>query len=230
MVLPPADARLRLRITAASGGVKVTAERRSDVVVDRGGSAVAGADGTVEIRTGRPSNSLDVRCPEDADVMIGTRSGRVELVGRLGTVGVTSQSGSIRVETVAEADLRTVSGTVKLDGCEGRCRVSTTSGRIKLGTTGDTEISTKSGSVDVGSVAGAFQVRSVSGTVKVASSASGPVKASTVSGSITIRLPAGVRPTVRSSGRGTVKSSFEAGDDVLIDIATVSGSVHLVST
>jgi len=230
MVLQPADARLRLRISAVSGGVKVTAENRSDVVVEHGGSAVAGADGAVEIRTGRASDSLDVRCPQDADVMIGTRSGRVELVGRLGSVGITSQSGSIRVETVAEADLRTVSGTVKLDGCDGQCRASTTSGRITLGTTGDAEISTTSGSVDVGNVGGAIQVRSVSGTVTVASSASGPVKASTVSGSITIRLPTGTRPTVRSSGRGTVKSSFEPGDDMLVDIATVSGTVKLVAT
>jgi len=230
MVLPPADARLRLRISAVSGGVKVTAERRSDVLVDSGGSAVASADGAVEIRTERASSSLDVRCPEDADVMIGTRSGRVELVGRLGTVGITSQSGSIRVGTVAEADLRTVSGTVKLDGCDGRCRVSTTSGRITVGATGDTEISTTSGSVEIGNVEGAVQVRSVSGTVTVASSARGPVKASTVSGSITIRLPPGIRPTVRSSGRGTVKSRFEPGDDVVIDIATVSGTVQLVPT
>jgi hypothetical protein len=230
MVLPPADARLRLRISAVSGGVKVTAERRSDVVVDSGGSAVASADGAVEIRTERASASLDVRCPEGADVVIGTRSGRVELVGRLGTVGITSQSGSIRVDTASEADLRTVSGTVKLEGCDGRCRVSTTSGRITVGATGDTEISTTSGSVEVGTVSGAVQVRSVSGTVTVASSARGPVKASTVSGSITIRLPPGVRPTVRSSGRGTVKSRFEPGDDVVIDIATVSGTVQLVPT
>ena len=230
MVLPPADARLRLRISAVSGRVKVTAESRADVVVDRGGAAVATPDGAVEIRAGRPSDSLHVRCPEHADVMIGTRSGGVELVGLLGTVGVTSQSGSIRVEAVAEADLRTVSGRVGLDGCDGRCRVSTTSGHITVGTSGDTEISTTSGSVEVGAVAGAVQVRSVSGTVTVSSSATGPVKASTVSGSITIRLPPGVRPTVRSSGRGTVKSSFEPGDDVLIDIASVSGTVRLVST
>ncbi len=97
MVLPPADARLRLRISAVSGHVKVTAEPRTDVVVDRGGSTVATADGALEIRAGRPSDSLDVRCPDRADVMIGTRSGGVELVGLLGTVGITSKSGSIRV-------------------------------------------------------------------------------------------------------------------------------------
>jgi hypothetical protein len=224
----PADARLRLRISGVSGRVRVIAEPRTDVVVDRGGSAVVTADGAVEIRAGKASDAVDVRCPAGVDVIIGTRSGSVELSGRFGTVGITSQSGSIRVAAAAEADLRTVSGRVELDECEGRCRVSTTSGRITVGATHDAEISTTSGVVGVDDVAGAIRVRSVSGTVTVASLARGPVDASTVSGSITIRLPPGARPTVRSSGRGTVRSSFEAGDDIVVDIASVSGTVRLV--
>ena len=44
----------------------------------------------------------------------------------------------------------------------------------------------------------------------------------------TIRLPTGARPTLRSSGHGTVRSSFEPGDDVLVEISTVSGTVRLV--
>ena len=228
MVVPPTDARLRLRISATSGGVTVTAEPRTDVVVDRRGVAASTTDGTIEIRAARPSDSVDVRCPVDADVMVGTRSGGVELAGRFGTVGITSQSGSIRVAAAAEADLRTVSGVVKVEACDGRCRVSTTSGRITVGATGDAEISTSSGSVDVDAVAGTIEVRSVSGTVSVASAGGGPVNASTVSGSITIRLPNGVRPAVRTSGRGTVHSTLEPGDDMLIDIATVSGTVRLV--
>ena len=96
MVLPPADARVRVRISAVSGGVKVTAEARPDVVVDRGGAAVANADGAFEIRPARPSNAVHVRCPVGADVIIGTRSGGVELRGHFGAVGITSQSGSIR--------------------------------------------------------------------------------------------------------------------------------------
>jgi DUF4097 and DUF4098 domain-containing protein YvlB len=106
--------------------------------------------------------------------------------------------------------------------------VSTTSGRITVGRTGDAEISTTSGSVGVEAVAGTVQVRSVSGTVSVGSSAGGPVTASTISGSITIRLPPRVRPAVRTSGRGTVRNGFEPGDDLIVDIATVSGTVHLV--
>ena len=97
-----------------------------------------------------------------------------------------------------------------------------------MGSTRSAEISTTSGSVGVDAVAESVQVRSVSGTVGVASAAGGPVTASTVSGSITIRLPTGVRPAVRSSGLGTVRSSFEPGDDIRVDIATVSGTVRLV--
>jgi DUF4097 and DUF4098 domain-containing protein YvlB len=227
MDVPPA-ARTRLRISAVSGGVKVTAEPRADVVVDRGGFAAAAADGVVEIRAERPSGALHVRCPAGADVVIGTRSGGVELRGRFGSVGITSQSGSIRAGAVAEADLRTVSGTVVLEECDGRCRIATTSGRIRVTATRDAEISTSSGSVDIDGAAGAVHVRAVSGTVTIGSSAQGPVLASTVSGSITIRLPAGVRPTLRSSGRGTVRNSFPSGDDVLVDVASMSGTVRLV--
>jgi Putative adhesin len=228
MVVQPADARLRVRISTVSGRVTVTAEPRSGVVVDRGGVAQASADGAVEIRAGRPRESVEVRCPEGADVIVGTRSGSIELLGRFGTVGVTSQSGSIRVAAAMEADLRTVSGGLELESCEGRCRLSTTSGRITVGVTHDAEISTTSGKIAVDHATGTVQVRSVSGSVRVASEAHGPVTASTVSGSITIHLPRGVRPKVRTSGLGKVRNGFEAGDDMVVDVANVSGTIRLV--
>jgi Toastrack DUF4097 len=228
-VPPNTDARLQLRISAMSGGVTVTAEPRDDVVVDRGGTAHAGVDRVVEIRARRPSDKVEVRCPPDADVIVGTRSGNVELRGRLGTVGVTSQSGSIRAAAATAADLRTVSGTIELVECDGRSRVSTTSGRITVGATCDTEISTVSGSVGVAKVAGSAQVRSVSGKVAIGSSGQGAVHVRTVSGRITIRLPVGVRPDVRYAGRGKVRSDFEPGGDLLVDVANVSGTVRLVT-
>jgi Toastrack DUF4097 len=228
-VPPNTDARVQVRISAVSGGVTVTAEPRADVVVDRGGTAHAGIDHVVEIRARRPSDSVEVRCPPGTDVIVGTRSGGVELRGRLGTVGVTSQSGSIRAAAVADADLRTVSGTVELAECDGRSRVSTTSGRITIGATGDVEISTVSGSVGVERVTGSAQVRSVSGKVAIGSSGRGDVHVRTVSGTITLRLPVGVRPDVRYAGRGKVRSEFEPGGDLLVDVANVSGTVRLVT-
>jgi Toastrack DUF4097 len=228
-VPPNTDARVQLRISAVSGRVTVIAEPRADVVVDRGGTAHAGPDQVVEIRARKPSENVEVRCPPDSDVIVGTRSGNVELQGRLGAVGVTSQSGSIRAAVVADADLRTVSGTVDVAACDGRCRVATTSGRITIGAAGDVEISTVSGSVELNRVTGSAQVRSVSGKVGIGSSGQGAVQVRTVSGRITIRLPVGVRPNVRYAGHGKVRSELEPGADLLVDVANVSGTVRLVT-
>jgi DUF4097 and DUF4098 domain-containing protein YvlB len=219
---------LRVRIGAFSGDVTVAAESRSDVVVDRGGVAATAEDGSVEIGPRRVSDAVVVRCPVGADVMIGTQSGSVELSGRFGAVAVTSESGSIRVVRASDADLRTASGTVELDECDGQCRISTTSGRIVVGATGEVEVSTTSGSISVNGSAGTVQVHSVSGNVSLASSGRAAVKATTVSGSITIRLPPGTRPDVRSSGGGTLRNTFDPGDDVLVEVANVSGNVQLV--
>jgi len=230
MVAPPADSRLRLRISAASGRVRVIAEPREHVLVERGGSAHGADDGAVEVRPTRRSDSVVVRCPVGADVVVGTQSGRVDLGGQFGAVGVTSHSGSIHVAAVASADLRTVSGRVEVEACAGRCRISTTSGKITVGASGDAEISTTSGTVRIDGVRGSAQLRSVSGSVHLVSSGGGPIRISTVSGTIEVRLPSGMRPHVRAAGRARVKGTFEPGDDVQVDVAAVSGTVRLVTS
>jgi hypothetical protein len=228
MVARTADTH-RLRISASAGRVTVTAEARDDLLVERGGAPQAAADGTVEVGATRFADSVVVHCPSGTDVMIGTHSGRVDLRGQFGSVGITSLSGSMRVEAVTAADLRTVSGSVEVEQCAGRCRISTKSGRITVGSTGDAELSTISGRMRVGGVSGAAQLRSVSGVVEVASAGHGPLQVGTVSGKITISLPAGVRPHVRSTGLVRLKNTFEPGDDVLVDVAAISGSVRLVA-
>ena len=211
-----------------SGGVRVTAEPRTDVVVDRGGAAAATADGAVEIRAGRPSDSVDVRCPAGADVIVGTRSGGVRLDGRFGTVGVTSQSGSIRVAAVAEADLRTVSGVVELEECDGRCRVSTTSGRITVGCDPRRR--------DLHDVGFGRRRRCGGGGPGAFGQRHGDCRlVGRRSCQCQHRLgldhdpPAARRaPHGAVIGPGQGAQRFEPGDDVVVDIATVSGTVRLV--
>jgi DUF4097 and DUF4098 domain-containing protein YvlB len=229
MVTPPADARVRLRITTVSGRVTVRAESGGEVVVGASGSVSENPDGDVEIRPRKPSDSVEVTCPSGADVIICTRSGNVELAGVLGSVGITTVSGRIDVASVSEADLRTVSGSVQLGECLGQCRVSTKSGRITVRATRDAEIATVSGRVSIEDVTGSVDVRAVSGRVSIGSAAQGPVRVSMVSGGVTIRLPRGVRPSVQAKGLGVVQTVFEPGDDVAISVATVSGRVRLVT-
>ncbi len=221
----PTPERLQLRIATASGKVKVTAEDRSGVVVERGGTAVTLADGVLEVRPAKPSSSLDVRCPTDCDLVIGTASGRVELHGLLGAVSVTSASGSIRVAEVAEADLRTQSGRVEIDGCRAGCRVATKSGSITVRATGSADVSTVSGTIHIERVEGEALARTVSGGMTIGSSAGGPVRARSVSGGITVHLPPGVRPAIKTTSSRPVTGGWEPGDDVVVEVGTVSGSV-----
>jgi DUF4097 and DUF4098 domain-containing protein YvlB len=206
--------------------VKVTAEDRADVVVDAGGYVVLLDDDVVEVRAVKRSSSVVARCPTGIDVVVGTASGRVELTGRFGVVSVSSASGSITTGSVDEADLRTVSGKVGVDECRGLCRVSTKSGTITVSGTGEADLSSVSGRVDLERAEGAVVVRTVSGATTIGAG-TGPVGVQSISGSIVVRLPPGVRPSIRSSGRRAVSSACEPGDDVVVDIATVSGSVDV---
>jgi DUF4097 and DUF4098 domain-containing protein YvlB len=217
----------RLRITTGSGSITVTAEERADVVVDRGSLALA-EDGAVAVQGDRRSASIKVRCPIGSALVVGTASGGVRLGGRLGSVSVTTASGSVRADAVELADVRTHSGSVEVEVCVGRCRVATTSGRVVVSHAGEADVSTVSGKVDI-QVAGTTTVRTVSGHVAVESGGGGPVGARTVSGSIKIRLPAGVRPALSVAGLGRVRCDCEPGDDVAIDVATVGGRVEIDS-
>jgi DUF4097 and DUF4098 domain-containing protein YvlB len=228
MVLPAphVPAPLQLRIATSSGRVTVTADDRVDVVVDRGevGPTI---DGVVEIRPQRGSSSVAVRCPEGADLVVGTGSGSVELHGRLGSVSVTSASGSIRVSEVTDADLRTTSGSVEIADCDDRCRVSTKSGKVTVEETGTADISTVSGTIRIERVTGAVQARTVSGGVSIVSDAQGPVTAQTVSGGVRVKLPAGVRPAVRVSGPHETECGCDQGDDLTVEVRTISGTVEI---
>ena len=218
----------RLRVSAVSGRVIVVAEARDDVSIDSEGKQELQEDGSIEVKPRRRSSSVHVRCPEGSEVMVGTVSGDVDLQGSLGAVRVTSTSGSITVDTVESADLRTVSGRATVGQCTGLCRASTKSGKIAVGEAGGGDLATVSGDVRVGATSG-VEVRTVSGKVDIQSGAQGPVRAKTISGSIDVTLPQGVRPNVRAKGRGKVRCECEEGNDVDVDVRTVSGKIEIAA-
>ena len=219
---------LQVRIATTAGSVHVTGDDRAEVAVEPGAEMAFTKDGVVEIRPRRPSSAVTVHCPAGANLVVGTASGSVELQGRLGSVSITSASGSIRVAAVADADLRTASGAVEVGDCVQACRVSTKSGRVTVDDTGSADVSTVSGTVRIERVTGEVVAYTVSGGVTIMADGPGPVRARTVSGGVTVLLPAGTKPTIRVSGRGLVESACEAGDDVIVDVTTVSGTVEVV--
>jgi DUF4097 and DUF4098 domain-containing protein YvlB len=220
-----------VRIASSSGAIRVVAESRFDVVAEGAAQIDAAADGSIDVSASRGSTAITVRCPEGANIVVGTRSGSLRLQGRLGAVLATTISGRIEAEDVASADLRAVSGSIVVGACAETCRAKTKSGSIKIGSTGAAEVMMGSGTVVVASVEGALKVRAVSGSVDVAAQGHGPIEIETMSGSITISLPPGCRPDLRArslSSRPHVELS--PGTDCQVVVRTLSGGITVRAT
>ena len=216
-----------LTITTASGSVVITGEDRPDIVVDGKAKVEDGELGEMVVRT--KSSSLDVRCPSGTDVRVGTASGRVELRGRLGDARVTTKSSSVRVEQVETLELRSSSGSIDVETCAGRCRLQTTSGSVRVDEAGDVDISTVSSSIGV-ECAGGGRIHTVSGSVDIGATGASDLDVRSISGSVKITLARGVRPHVRlRTVSGKARCDCEEGDDVLVAVSSVSGSVKVVA-
>jgi DUF4097 and DUF4098 domain-containing protein YvlB len=217
---------LEIRISANSGSITVMGETRADVIADAAATVEQVSDGSVEVVPPNSSTSVRVHCPEGCDVVVGTRSGSVTLLGRLGAVRATTVSGSIKAEEVTSADLRAMSGSIAVGSCEGICRVQTKSGSVRVGAAGAAEVMIGSGSVEVDHVDGALLVRAISGSVHVGTGGRERVEVETMSGSITVSLPPDCHPDVRArsmSSRPRVEPL--AGADCEVVVRTLSGKI-----
>ncbi len=215
-----------IRISGNSGSITVKAEERSDVVADGAAGIEWVGDGSVKVVLSKGSKSVAVGCPEGCDVVVGTNSGSVTLLGNLGAVRATTLSGAIKAEHVTSADLRAMSGSIALGSCEGLCRAKTKSGSVRVGSAGAAEVMIGSGSVEIDYVDGALLVRAVSGSVRVGGGGRERMEVETMSGSITVSLPPGCHPDVRArsmSSRPRVEPP--AGEDCEVVVRTLSGRI-----
>lgn len=235
VVLPvPGHAELHLRTT--SGRVEVSAEERDDVVIESGAPPDeridADATGRIAFTSARHgSTALAVRCPAGSDVVVGTMSGNVELRGQFGDVRITTFSGDVAIDRADSVDVRSMSGTIQVERCAGACCLKTTSGRTTVGSAGDVRAATISGQIEVGKAAGDVRIRSASGKVELGTGGEGDVSVETMSGSVRVEVPHGVRPSTRlRSISGRPRSECEEGDDCRISIVSLSGKIEVIPT
>ena len=177
---------------------------------------------------------------------------------------------SITAPGGAQVALSTVSAETLVSGTAAPVSVKTVSGEVALDSvSGDVKANTVSGAVELREHAGSLEVKSVSGDVTVharslprlaAKSVSGDLTvdladadeaavrseqaAKTVSGSVTVRLPAGTgyRVTAKSvsgdvvaggerigKGAGQTKGTLRSGDEgVRLEVSTLSGDITLL--
>jgi DUF4097 and DUF4098 domain-containing protein YvlB len=217
---------MRLNVATRSGRVRV--EGRDGAALSVRGGNLEDDDGAVRITAGTGgSNAVEVVCPAGSDVIVGTASGSVELVGSLGDVRVTTASGRVSVADAQRIDVRTTSGKIDIDRCHGECRVVTKSSRVKVGNAGLLDCSAVSGRIEVGGVEDA-NVRTVSGRVELGAAGQGRVEVRSVSGKVDLAVPRDRRPATRlSSISGRVRCDCETGDDGEINVATTSGTINV---
>lgn len=219
-----ASERPRVHVESKSGSILVLAVLDDGVEAD-GGSIETLPDGEILVRAG--SRQLEVRCARGADVVVGSKSGSVDVRGEPAAVRVTCGSGSIDVEHAASLDARTASGSVTVGECEGDCRVVVASGSVRIGSATNVSVAGVSGSVHADDVRGA-DVKTVSGTISIGVREPGRVVVRSVSGTVDVVLPAGCAPEARlRSVSGSVRSECERGADGEVDVKTVSGTIRL---
>lgn len=193
-----------VRISATSGSVSVVATPGLAAVRSgRRPITIDGATATVESTHQRSV----VEVPEGMDLVIGTTSGSIEVLGPAGTVAVTATSGKVEIADAASVDVRTTSGRVTIGQARGEARISSTSGHVEIEHSGSANITTTSGRIRLREVAGPARAHCASGTIEIAMAEAHDVDAETVSGRISISLPTDARPRIDTPRAGSVPPS-----------------------
>jgi len=218
------DAPITVRISTTNGRVDVRAEAGAPVS-SKGTATVVERDGETTIEGGH--GRLEVTVPEGANVLVGTRTGRVDVKGRVGHLAVVTESARIAVDRAGSADVRSSSGSVRIGQVAGECRVRSSSGRVVVGTCGPVDVATKSGRVTVDEVDGPARVHCVSGRISIGMASANDVDAESVSGRIEVSVPSGVR--VHRADDGGDGSTRPANCDCTVSARSVSGRVNVTA-
>ncbi len=213
-----------VRISSAGHRLRIVAEPRPDVLVE--GDATVRSDGScTTIDSVR--DRIVVRVPVGADLVIGTRSGRVDVDGPVGRIAVVSSSGRISVADATSVDIRTKSARVDVGRTSDECCVRTSSGRVEVGACGSADVTTTSGRIVLQAASGPVRAHCVSGRVEVGLMAPEPVDAETVSGRIQVTVPRGV--VVHTDNDHSLLTAWPSGAESSVSARTVTGRVDVSS-
>jgi DUF4097 and DUF4098 domain-containing protein YvlB len=216
-----------VRISSDAGRVSIVAEDRADVRVDVGRVQVDPTDPS-RIRIDSVLSRVEARVPTGTDVVVGTGSGRVDLKGRFGAASIASTTGRVSIDEAESVDARVGSGRVEIGRCDGVCRVNAGSGRTHIGSSGETDVMVESGSIEIGEIRGPARLKTTSGRIEVRLDGRHDLDAESVSGRITIHVPADLHPDVTLASRGRTRCGVATGAAPTIRARSVSGRLEVV--
>ena len=188
-----------VRIRGGSGGTARIRDLDGRDLADR--FTIETTDGSLRLREKDALLGLRINRPSSAQLEVTAPAGA--------RITIETASADIRAENLSgQQRYRTASGELTVQGCTGRIRVDTVSGDAALGLDGDVDLEARlvSGDLSIrGERIGSFVVQTTSGDLSVTGSLPGP-------GPYSIRTVSG-------------DSRIVTSDDLLVDIATVTGSV-----
>lgn len=250
----PAAEPISLEARLPSGSITVRAEPTSTATVSltsrsgrRGEELIAST--TVEFEAGTltvhvpdrvrllSSTSLDlvVQLPPGSFCTLNAASADIRCSGELGSLDARTASGDVTAEQVAgQVSITTASGDVRLDDVSDSVRVSTASGDVGIDrANGETAVTSASGDLTIGCAEGSVKVRTASGDVRIDHITVGRGEVTTVSGDVSIAVPAGIGVYLDLSAMtGDVRSDLEPADgdsdaELSLHCRSVSGDVHV---
>lgn len=244
-----------LEATLPAGGITVTAGPVTTATVSlvpsrsgkRGEELIA--DTTVEFDAGKltvtvpdrlrllSSTSLDmtVQLPTGSSCQLKTASADIRCTGEIGSLDARTASGDVNVERVTgSASINTASGDLRLDDAAAEVRVNTASGDAEIGRAGgDVTVNSASGDLTIRRAEGSARARSASGDVRIDSITAGRGEINTVSGDISVAVPAGIGvyldlSTLSGDARSDLEPAGRDGDAGLSLLCrSVSGDVRV---
>ena len=221
---PGPDGRVDVDVSG-SGAEFVTVEQVGRVIMIREERRLFGGR-TVNIRVTAPAGTnLDASV---ASMDLCSRG------AQLGRVNLHTASGDVDLGLVETLIARSASGDITVESCRTNCEVSSASGDFRAqNVEGDLLVSTASGDISADRVEGRSEIKSASGDVRLDCCRGGQIELNSMSGDVTIGIPAGTRVDAQiDSLAGSVRfpsksSGAEPTRTARLKARSVSGDIEV---
>jgi DUF4097 and DUF4098 domain-containing protein YvlB len=245
----PVTEPIRLHVQIPAGDIRVIAEpgatvatvsldgrgRRSDQLIEE--TEVSFTGGTLSVLTpdkirllSNVSLDLVVHLPEGSSAELRAASADIRCEGELSDLEARTASGDV----TGAARLTSASGDVRFGAAGGDVSVKTASGDVQVDRAdGDLTAESASGDVHAGEIGGSARVRTASGDARIGSVRAGEADVNTVSGDISVAVPAGVGVYLDlSSMTGDVRSDLAAAEvsnsaELTVSCRSISGDIRV---
>ena len=250
----PVTEPIRLHVQIPAGDIRVVAEpdatvatvslegrgRRSEQLIEE--TEVSFTGGTLSVLTpdkirllSNVSLDLVVQLPEGSSAELRAASADIRCEGELSELEARTASGDITAGTVTgAARLTSASGDVRFGAAGGDVSVKTASGDVQVDRAdGDLTAESASGDVHAGEIGGSARVRTASGDARIGSVRAGEADVNTVSGDISVAVPAGVGVYLDlSSMTGDVRSDLAPAEvsnsaELTVSCRSISGDIRI---